>query len=284
MRKQNNRYKHQHPKPNMKLTILLFLLIIANLVAFSQNVTNVQVEQIGKMVRVTYTLDKTADITMHLSTDGGVTYSEALKQVTGDVGKAISIGTHTIVWDVLLERENLKGDNIVFMVKATSKSYTQSKISKPRFRFDKITYFTINYGYSSAPQSSYGFTIGQVSKYGWYISAMSNFNFQGLFNPFEESIYQLNGESSTTRLSLSSGLLIRFWEPITLKVGAGIGYRAFNLQTQDGMWFSYPQRTFFGIDMSVGLTFHLKRFLISTEVVSTNFKYLETKLGIGWCF
>jgi hypothetical protein len=242
------------------------------------------VVQIGKKVHVNYTLDKTADITLHLSTDGGVTYSEALKQVSGDVGKNIPIGTHTIVWDVLEEKENLVGDNIVFMVKASTKSYTQNKINKPKFRFDKIKYFTINYGYSLAPQSSYGFTIGQVSKYGWYISVMSNFNFQGLFNPFEESIYQLNGESSTTRLSLSSGLLIRLWEPITLKVGAGIGYRAFNLQTLDGIWFSYPNRTYFGIDISVGLTFHLKRFLISNEVVTTNFKYLETKLGIGWCF
>jgi formylglycine-generating enzyme required for sulfatase activity len=102
----------------MKQFLLIILLIIATKLAFSQNVTNVQVEQIGKKVHITYTLDKIADITLHLSTDGGVTYSEPLKQVTGDVGKNIPVGTHTIVWDVLAENDKLVGDNIVFKVKA----------------------------------------------------------------------------------------------------------------------------------------------------------------------
>ena len=106
----------------MKQTLLIILLIIATKLAISQNVTNVQVEQIGKKVHVTYTLDKTADITLHLSTDGGVTYSEPLKQVSGDVGKNIPAGTHTIVWDVLAEKEKLVGENIVFKVKANSKA------------------------------------------------------------------------------------------------------------------------------------------------------------------
>jgi formylglycine-generating enzyme required for sulfatase activity len=78
------------------------------------------VEQIGKKVHVTYTIDKTTDITLHLSTDAGVTYSEPLKQVSGDVGKNIPVGTHTIVWDVLAEKDKLAGDNIVFLVKAVS--------------------------------------------------------------------------------------------------------------------------------------------------------------------
>jgi len=106
----------------MKHTILLFFLITANLLVFSQNVTNVQVEQIGMKVHVTYTLDKTADITLHLSKDGGVTYSEPLKQVSGDVGNNIPAGTHTIVWDVLAEKDKLVGDNFVFLVKSSIKN------------------------------------------------------------------------------------------------------------------------------------------------------------------
>lgn len=104
----------------MKNRILLFFLIITSNLGYSQNVTNIQVEQIGKKVHVTYTLDKTADITLHLSADGGVTYSEPLKQVTGGVGKNVLIGTHTIIWDVLAEKDKLQGDNIVFKVKANS--------------------------------------------------------------------------------------------------------------------------------------------------------------------
>lgn len=113
----------------MKQLLLLILLIIASKAVFPQNVTNIQVEQIGKKVHVNYTLDKTADITLHLSTDGGVTYSEPLKQVTGDVGKNIPTGTHSIIWDVLSEKDKLQGDNIVFKVKASSKSSIKENVN-----------------------------------------------------------------------------------------------------------------------------------------------------------
>jgi len=270
----------------MKQFLLIILLIIATKVAFPQNVTNIQVEQIGKKVHVTYTLDKTADITLHLSTDGGVTYSDPLKQVSGDVGKNIPVGTHTIVWDVLSEKDKLVGDDFVFLVKASSNSNSRDgkSINNNKGKiYPKSTFIMLNYAYSTAPQSSYGFTIGQVKSIGWYISAMSNFNFLGISNPFTEGVYLLNGESSTTRLSLTGGVVFRVGNPFSLKIGAGVGYRSFNLQTQNNNWYSYPSRTFFGLDASMGLYLHLNSFIISAEVVTVNFKYVEAKFGIGFC-
>lgn len=267
----------------MKQFLLIILLIIAIKGAFPQNVTNVQVEQIGKKVHITYTIDKSADITLHLSIDGGVTFSEPLMKVSGGVGKNIPAGIHTIVWDVLAEKENLKGEDIVFRVKAIPNSNTEKK-KLFKHSNDKKTFFTLNYGYSIAPQSSYGFTIGKLKTIGWYISVMSNLNFQGLFNPFNDGVYRLTGNSSTTRISLTGGTLIKIWPPLSLQLGTGIGYRALNLETNDNIWFSYPQRTYFGIDASLGLAFHLKSMILTTQVITTNFKYLEVNIGLGWCF
>jgi len=133
----------------MKQFLLIILLIIATKVAFPQNVTNIQVEQIGKKVHVTYTLDKTADITLHLSTDGGVTYSEPLKQVAGDVGKAIPMGTHTIVWDVLADKDKLVGDNFVFLVKANSNKIITETVNGVTFEMVYVEGGTFTMGCTS---------------------------------------------------------------------------------------------------------------------------------------
>ena len=85
--------------------------------SFAQTVTNVTATQVNKTIQVSYDLDKQADITLHLSTDGGKTYQQ-LSQVSGDVGKDVSAGHKTIVWDVLAERERLVSENIVFKVMA----------------------------------------------------------------------------------------------------------------------------------------------------------------------
>lgn len=85
----------------------------------AQKATNVQSYQRDKNIVVTYYLNKEANIDLFVSTDGGKTYSEALRHVNGDVGKQISAGYKTIVWNVLAEQTNLIGKNIVFKVEAT---------------------------------------------------------------------------------------------------------------------------------------------------------------------
>ncbi len=104
----------------MKLSIkfLIFVCLLLSIETLTaQTVTNVTAEQVGKAIHVSYNLDKQADITLFLSTDGGSTYTQ-LYRVSGDVGKNVSAGHKTIVWDVLAEQEKLVGDNIVFKVKA----------------------------------------------------------------------------------------------------------------------------------------------------------------------
>ena len=97
--------------------ILAITVLLAVATSSAQTVTNVTAEQVGKTIHVSYDLDKQADITLFVSTNGGSTYVQ-LYRVSGDVGENVSAGNKTIVWDVLAEQDKLLGENIVFKVMA----------------------------------------------------------------------------------------------------------------------------------------------------------------------
>ena len=78
---------------NLKF-ILFWISQILSFPLMAQTVSNVQAEQVGKQIVITYSLDKQADISVCYTTDGGKTFSAPLKQVTGDVGKNIAAGNH----------------------------------------------------------------------------------------------------------------------------------------------------------------------------------------------
>ena len=99
--------------------ILFLSLLFTCLTLSAQTVTGVDANQVGKTIEITYHLDRTADISVDYSTDGGRTYTP-LKRVSGDVGTSISPGHKTITWDVLSEVDKFVGDNICFRVNATS--------------------------------------------------------------------------------------------------------------------------------------------------------------------
>ncbi len=103
-----------------KLFLQIIFILTYMSVSYAQNVSNVAFYQEGKNVVVTYSLDKLADVSLCVSTDGGVTFSAPLKHVSGDVGKNVSAGSKRVIWDVLAEQEKLTGDNIVFMVSVWS--------------------------------------------------------------------------------------------------------------------------------------------------------------------
>jgi len=101
----------------MKNFFVGFFMLIITCSVFSQNVTNVESQQIGNKIEIAYHLDKNADIEIQISENGGGTYKN-INKVSGDVGKNITAGNKKIIWDVLAERDKLQGDNIVFKVVA----------------------------------------------------------------------------------------------------------------------------------------------------------------------
>lgn len=99
--------------------ILFLSLLFTCLTLSAQTVTGIDANQVGKTIEITYHLDRTADISVDYSTDGGRTYT-TLRHVSGDVGMSVTPGHKTITWDVLSEVDKFVGDNICFRVNATS--------------------------------------------------------------------------------------------------------------------------------------------------------------------
>ena len=107
----------------MKKLIFLTVFVVLNFSIKAQKVSNIRAEQRGQDVVVLYTLETKAacDVNLYLSQDNGATWSDPLKNVSGDVGKNITAGEKQIIWKVLEEREQLVGDKIKFKVIANGK-------------------------------------------------------------------------------------------------------------------------------------------------------------------
>ncbi len=324
--------------------IIRHLIVVMALLASwgmteAQNITNVTAEQVGTTIHIFYDLDRAADISVRMSTNGGETY-RVLRQVSGDVGETVGPGHKTIVWNVRAEVDSLISDNVVFLVRADANAEAawREKLRKQqeeeiaikkeeekkakekekalekearlkeqaikkeerRLRMQNMpysTFFTINGAYSPLPQWSYGFKVGGVKNAGWFVSVMSNFNFAGWGNPFtdmDNRYYYLTGESKTIRFSAQAGLVVRTCKPLSLLFGVGYGYRTLTFKTDyswtngfyqhNSGWFSYPERTYNGVDASFGLLFDIKGFVFSAEAVTTNFRTIEARVGVGYCF
>ncbi len=98
--------------------ILLLVVGVFSTTVFAQTASDLKFYQDGKTIVLTYSLDKTANVSVQVSTDGGATYSEPLQHVSGDVGKEVQPGNKRIVWDVLAEYEKLASDKVMFKLTA----------------------------------------------------------------------------------------------------------------------------------------------------------------------
>lgn len=110
----------------MKKGLLVLACSTIGLSAFGQQIQNVKGVQAGDNVLITYDLvdagTRSYYIRLLYSKDGGITYSDDLKQVTGDVKENIMAGTNKkIIWDARQELGSFMGE-AVFKVEALSKS------------------------------------------------------------------------------------------------------------------------------------------------------------------
>jgi hypothetical protein len=109
---------------NLIQSIILIVLIFMSSVCFSQKIENVRPEVAGEKINIYYDLIGIEDgqsvfVKAYISTDGGKTYGEPLKSVTGDVGMVIGPGKNKcIVWDVFNEMDELVSLNVKFKVQA----------------------------------------------------------------------------------------------------------------------------------------------------------------------
>ena len=125
----------------IKLVFFLLLSAFTAVCSFGQTVSNVDAYQEGKNIIITYDTDKEGSVGgVFCSTDGGRTWGEPLRRVTGDVNKQVPAGCHRIVWDVLSEREKLAGANICFKVEVNSGRFMVNGVSFEMVRVEGGTF------------------------------------------------------------------------------------------------------------------------------------------------
>ena len=104
-----------------KINLLIFFLSVfqTSFVA-AQKVSKITFRQEQRNIIVSYDLEtKTpCKVSLYVSTNDGTSWQGPLTKVTGDVGDKITSGGHNITWNVLEEFEELRGDKIMFQVRA----------------------------------------------------------------------------------------------------------------------------------------------------------------------
>ena len=214
-------------------------------------------------------------------------YAELKKSITITEGETLSLKEILVPGET---NSSVKNESVTKTVQTpkpqqpkveTAKTVKQN-VSKPKVD-DKFGFVTLNAAYSIAPQLSYGISFGSVKKVGWFLSAMSNFDFTGfdvIDTPFDK--VAITGNSKTTRLSITGGLMTRLGEPVYLKLGAGYGMRIRAAETLNGQYVKYPANTYEGIEATAGVMFRLGGLAISLDAVTTSFKMMEVKVGLGF--
>ena len=110
-----------------KISILTITIVLTflGINLFAQQIENLRIRKLNDKLNIFYDLTQEKsgqqfDIKILCSANGGTTFNIPLKKVSGNIGKGVEGGKNkVIVWDVLADRENLKGNDFVFKITAT---------------------------------------------------------------------------------------------------------------------------------------------------------------------
>jgi len=283
----------------MKTRILLVIACIlasCQVIKAQEHVTNIRATQEDKTVKIMYDLKTRADVKMLISLDDGETYTDTMT-ISGHVNKIITAGRNrTITWQAFKDLgygdyPEIRFKFITVEKKLEPTNTKGSKKSSNRYqRIDKITFITLNGGYTNTEVPSIGATFGQVKKYGWFVSVMTGFNFAGLAPDAKadadgfvgEDLPFYKDEYAKTALSIMGGGVMRLNEYMYAKAGLGFGNRSISWKTPDDQWVRQKDYSAVGVDFSLGMMFKFGNFIISLDGVTTNFNIYEGRLGIGY--
>lgn len=117
----------------MSKILLIFSFLLFSFLGFSQEIKNVVATVDGKRVIVSYDLSASSGedffVTLKFSKNGGATYSEPLRYVSGDVNQGVLPGVQKkIIWDLEKEIGRIDAD-VVFKVEADSKKKLPTSVN-----------------------------------------------------------------------------------------------------------------------------------------------------------
>ena len=145
---------------------------------------------------------------------------------------------------------------------------------------------------------SYGLMVGVVKKWGWYLKAKYDFRNQETVEECTNAGTNTHGtpmwftgETVSSRMAVTTGVMRRLAKPLYLYLGAGYGYKKLAWEVAEGesgtnsdKWAENTDETFKGVEADLGLVLRAKNFAVSAGVQSNSFKYFEATVGIGIMF
>jgi hypothetical protein len=139
--------------------------------------------------------------------------------------------------------------------------------------------------------TSFGAMIGVVKKVGGYAKIKTNLKSQSTTmectseaQTTEGTDLWTTGETTTSRMAFTAGLLYRLSLPLYLYAGGGYGYKKLAWELANGTWAENIDKTYKGAEAELGLILRSKNFAVSAGIQSNSFKYLEATIGVGIMF
>ncbi len=256
----------------MQRMVLLLLLLFSVFTLQAQHLTNVSCYQDGQKIVIEYHLDKKAAISLFLSINGGLSFSELQRDISGDVGK-VGAGNRAIIYEPLRSNERFVEDRIVFKVVADT--ITRKK--------NNITYLL--HTIPMQPILGASFAINPKGKwYGLYASTTHSpylaSNSAGLTSSWDVSgDNDYNGKDFIAHHSYTIGPMINIINGVKICIGVNYGVNSVMRQTYNAQLVESKFDQGWGLD--AGLMFNLSGITLSAGVSSID-EYYYTKFGFGF--
>ena len=228
-------------------------------------------------------------ITITTDKEGDAIYVDGKLAGQSPLSIDLSIGSHDIksVRDKKSDEKRIevKKDGGVSSVSLYLRAETAANYVR-----NGITFVTANASVSNYGTPSFGVTFGKVKKVGWFVSATTNFNFQKAELVTENGLIDGNfpgyqqGSRRNARLSLLGGVVVKLYGPLCFRAGAGYGSNTTLWTTLGGQTVKFSTDSFSGIEATLGMQLNIKGLTVSLDMLTTNFKTLEAKIGVGVCF
>ena len=255
-------------------------MVVSINIARAQSITNVDANQEGKNIAITYDLSETTDISLYVTQDGGKTKTPIpLKFTSGDVGKKVKPGEQKkILWRVLDQYPNqgFQGENVSFIVKGSA-----------RMRF----FAAVNAGYALDSGVNAGVMLGQLASIGWYVKGMTTFAFpkttnyerdeKGLVEGIQPAY---TGSASTFKAYGIAGMTVRLFAPLYVNAGVGYGLLKNQWETTGEEWVNNLPGSRGGVAIDAGVMGTIGNVLLSGGATLLLGGGVDICVGVGYIF